>query len=263
MSLSLPVVILSSTHDFLMEGKKKLDFPKFKWDGKSPIEFAIRDYLSRKLKVNLACLLGCDNAQNPLYIALIDEPDFETPKGMSWISPEDIFSQLDLDSKEDKKEKFEISDLDLLKRTYSSYVSSVLNDYDIGHRFSVWSLGESELDSSVLAAMVASGKKTASTSLLVEYTQGDVKLPKVGALSVIVDWSGRVVCVIRTTDVKIDSFDRVDESHAQMEMLGDGSLSYWQDVYWELFDQISKEHNLEADEKMDVVCERFEVLHRF
>ena len=96
--------------------------------------------------------------------------------------------------------------------------------------------------------------------LLVEYTKGDVTLPKADNESVIIDWSGRVICTIRTVDVKIVPFKDVDDSHAK-EMVGDGSLTYWQDVYWDLFDQVCKGFGDEADEEMDVVCESLRSLN--
>ena len=124
-------------------------------------------------------------------------------------------------------------------------------------------MGENELDSSILGLLVANGKKSASSSLLVEFTKGEVTLPKVDNQSVIIDWSGRVLCLIRTVDVKILPFKEVGESHAAKEMLGDGTLEYWQDVYWDLFGQVCENYGDEADEEMDVVCESFEVIKSF
>ena len=63
--------------------------------------------------------------------------------------------------------------------------------------------------------------------------------------------------------LEILPFKDVGDAHAAKEMVGDGSLEYWQDVYWDLFDQVYKGFGDEADEEMDVVCESFEVIKSF
>ncbi|MDB2447079.1 ASCH domain-containing protein [bacterium] len=241
------IIVLSSSHDVLVVDRKEMTLPSFQVTGSQPIELDLRDFLTKKLSASLVCVLGVfvdDHVDYP--VVLIDDSDFDLPKKTWWI-PVDKFLGKSPES-------------DLFKKVY---FNTVLGGHKLEGNFSVWPMGENELDASILGLMVANGRKMASSSLLVEYTKGEVTLPKKDNESVIIDWSGRVICTIRTTDVKIVPFNKVDDSHAANEMIGDGSLAYWQDVYWDLFDQVYKGFGDEADEEMDVVCESFEVTKSF
>jgi uncharacterized protein YhfF len=242
------IIVLSNSHDVLVVDRKKMGITEFQLDQSQPIEINIRDFLIKKLNASLVSILGVYKSANGVEtpVVLVDDSDFELPKKTWWIPTDKFLSTSD--------------DAGLFKE---AYFSSVLKGESLAGNFSVWPMGENELDASILGLLVANGKKSASSSLLVEYTKGDVTLPKKDNESVIVDWSGRVICTIRTTDVKINPFSKVDDSHAAKEMLGDGSLEYWQDVYWDLFSQVCKGFGDEADEEMDVVCESFEVIKSY
>lgn len=241
------VVILSNSHDVLVEDKHKLGLFSFINDEAQALEINLRDFLIKKLRVSLVSIIGIHDASGEqIPVVLIDEGDIELPKKAVW-APVDKFISGSIDRAE----------------FLDAYFQCVLKNQRLNGCFSVWPMGENELDASILGVMVANGKKQATSSLLLEYTKGDVLLPKKGNESVIVDWSGRVLCTIRTTNVRIVGFKNVDESHSAMEMLGDGSVEYWQDVYWDLFSEVCKGNNVEPDDEMDVVCESFEVIHSF
>ena len=241
------VIILSSSHDVLVTDKKSMELPSFKIQNDSALEINVRDFLVKKMKASLVCVLGVFlDGETEIPVILIDDSDYELPKKTWWVTTEKFLAGS--------------SEADLFRKSYSS---AVLKGCKVDGNFSVWPMGENELDASILGSLVARGKKQATSSLLVEYTKGDVTLPKVDNQSVIIDWSGRVMCVIRTVEVKILPFKDVGDAHAAKEMVGDGSLEYWQDVYWDLFDQVYKGFGDEADEEMDVVCESFEVIKSF
>ncbi len=65
-----------------------------------------------------------------------------------------------------------------------------------------------------LAALVKSGIKTATCSALILYELENEPIPKQGDYSVIIDSADNAVCIIRTTNVYIESFDCVSEEHA-------------------------------------------------
>ena len=60
-------------------------------------------------------------------------------------------------------------------------------------------------------------------------------IPKPGDLSVVTLFSGRPVCVIETTEVKVVAFCDVDADFASSEGEGDGSLAYWRRVHTDYF----------------------------
>lgn len=112
-----------------------------------------------------------------------------------------------------------------------------------------------------LAKLVLSGKKTATSSALALYEKKNEPIPKIGDYSVILDSAGNAVCIIRTTRVYIEAFDRVSEEHAFKEGEGDRSLDYWRKVHNEFFtDELNAEH-MEFDEGIKVICEEFELVY--
>lgn len=112
-----------------------------------------------------------------------------------------------------------------------------------------------------LAALVKSGIKTATCSALILYKLENEPIPKQGDYSVILDSADNAVCIIRTTKVYIESFDCVSEEHAFLEGEGDRSLEYWRRVHIDFFTEEFGARNLVFDEKINLVCEEFEVVY--
>ena len=111
-----------------------------------------------------------------------------------------------------------------------------------------------------LAKLVMQGVKTATCSALALYEYENEEIPKVGDYSVILDSDGQAVCIIRTTKIYIETFDQVSERHAYLEGEGDRSLEYWRQVHEEFFTEELKTIQQNFDAKMELVCEKFEVV---
>ena len=124
-------------------------------------------------------------------------------------------------------------------------------------RYEAWSFGD---DADRLAELVKKGIKTATCSALVFYKAEDEELPQAGEYSIILDSAENAVCIIRTTDVYITTFDAVSKEHAYKEGEGDRSLEYWRKVHKKFFDEELKTINQQFDEKLELVCEEFEVV---
>ncbi|MBQ6477842.1 MAG: ASCH domain-containing protein [Erysipelotrichaceae bacterium] len=112
-----------------------------------------------------------------------------------------------------------------------------------------------------LAELTRKGIKTATCSALVLYEQEGEEIPKEGDYSVILNARQEAVCIIRTTKVYIESFDKVSTEHAFKEGEGDRSLIYWREVHREFFTDELESVNMTFDEKMKLVCEEFEVVY--
>lgn len=110
-----------------------------------------------------------------------------------------------------------------------------------------------------LAELVATGKKTATSSLLASYKDENIALPKVGNRSYVMNSNKEPVCVIEITSVEIIPFTQVDEAFARAEGEGDLTLAYWRDEHRRFFKEIYPQFH----EEMEVVCERFKVLWVF
>ena len=82
-----------------------------------------------------------------------------------------------------------------------------------------------------MAELTIKGDKRATTSLHYLYEIEKEEVPKVGELSIITDFDGNAKCIIKTTDVKVLPFSKVDEKFAYTEGEGDKSLEYWRRVH--------------------------------
>ena len=112
-----------------------------------------------------------------------------------------------------------------------------------------------------LARLVASGIKTATCSSLELMRYEGETIPKIGDHSVILNSAGDAVCIIRTTWVYVETFERVTEEHAFKEGEGDKSLDYWRRIHREFFTEELGAVGLPFDEGSELVCEEFQVVY--
>ncbi len=123
--------------------------------------------------------------------------------------------------------------------------------------YDTWMFGERPDE---LAALVAGGEKTATSSLYLSYEMSGEALPQVPEYSVLLDSRKDPVCMIRTTEVSVLPFCEVGEEYAAKEGEGDKSLAYWRDVHREFFEREMQSYNKAFDMQTRVVCEEFEVV---
>jgi len=123
-----------------------------------------------------------------------------------------------------------------------------------------WAFGDDRVTADELLGLVLDGEKTATASAAEDYVGDDNPLPEPGALSIVLDGSGRPRALIGTTDVTVVPFDRVDDAHAAAEGEGDGSLEQWRAEHERFFtDHDPLGRGFRRD--MPVVLERFQLLH--
>ncbi|WP_067182179.1 ASCH domain-containing protein [Microtetraspora niveoalba] len=108
-----------------------------------------------------------------------------------------------------------------------------------------------------LNALVLAGKKTATTSLLVEdYTREAEGLEYPGERLALLDDEGRSVAVIEVTGVAVTPFVDVPWEHAEAEGEGDASLEEWRDVHRRFWSRVGTP----VDDRTLVVCLAFRVV---
>jgi uncharacterized protein YhfF len=78
-----------------------------------------------------------------------------------------------------------------------------------------------------LVSAILDGRKTSTTSLVVQYELNDEPLPVVGERGVVVDSSGRPVCITEVTEVRVVPLGTVDAAHAIDEGEGYQAVSDW------------------------------------
>ena len=86
-------------------------------------------------------------------------------------------------------------------------------------------------------------------------------MPKIGDYSVILNSRGDAVCIIMTTRVYVETFERVTEEHAFKEGEGDRSLDYWRRIHKEFFTEELDVLGLPFNEGSELVCEEFMVAY--
>ena len=129
----------------------------------------------------------------------------------------------------------------------------------IGHTYyEAWAFGD---EADELAALVVSGRKTATASAFPLYELEQESLPQEGEYSVILDSRDQAVCVIRTERVYLAPFREVGPEQARREGEGDLSLAYWREVHERFFRQEMAAAGLGFDENMPVVCEEFSCVY--
>lgn len=144
---------------------------------------------------------------------------------------------------------------------WQAYLRSIGEDPSTRDKtYTAWHFCDNEADANALAELVKTGQKRATASSLPVYEQEKQAIPKVGDLSVILDWAGRAQCVIQTTRVEITPFCDVSAEFAWMEGEGDRSLAYWRRGHQHFFSRELEALGLAFDERMPVVCEHFEVV---
>ena len=123
----------------------------------------------------------------------------------------------------------------------------------------VWSFGDDARLADELLELVLSGRKTGTSTALVEIEDEGVPVPAVGDVSIVVDSAGDPRALLRTTQVEVVPFDQVGAEHAAAEGEDDLSLASWRrehEVYWR---RVLGDARFSPD--MPVVTERFELVY--
>lgn len=114
----------------------------------------------------------------------------------------------------------------------------------------------------LLAHLVVTGEKTATTSAYPLYELENEPLSKVGSYSVVLDSKNNAVCIIQTKKVTVVPFCDVSSEHAHKEGEGDKTLDFWREVHEKVFTQWLNECGLKFTKDTKVVCEEFSVVYK-
>ncbi len=123
-----------------------------------------------------------------------------------------------------------------------------------------WHFCDNEADANECAQLVLSGTKRATSPSLWFFQSSGEALPNVGDLNIVTDWSGRAVCIIRTTKVQIIPLNEISESHARIEGEGDGTLGWWYKAHWDYYHHELQGTGYKPEPDMPVVFQEFECI---
>jgi uncharacterized protein YhfF len=125
-----------------------------------------------------------------------------------------------------------------------------------------FTFGDSPALADELAALVAAGRKRATTSLPAEFTAEGLQLPRAGDLSIVTLADGTPVAVIEIIEVRAVPFRDVDAAFAAVEGEGDGTLAFWRRAHREYFARVAAALGCGFDETTVVLCQPFRVVWR-
>ena len=151
---------------------------------------------------------------------------------------------------------------DVLKKYREQFVASVPPDAGKAYRFvEPVAFGFTPQDATEIAQLVLKGVKTATGSPLWSYEADRKELPRTGDLWIVIDGNSRPVCITRTTNVEILSFDEIGEDYARWGGEGDCSLQSWRPMYWKYIELECKRIGRDPSVKAPLVMERFGVVY--
>jgi uncharacterized protein YhfF len=115
-----------------------------------------------------------------------------------------------------------------------------------------------------LVAAIASGAKTSTSSLLIQYAADDEELPVVGSRGAVVDSDARPVLVVETTAVEVARLADVPLAHAVDEGEGFTTVAAWRaghEAFWTSPEVVTElPDGFVLDDDTAVVLERFRVV---
>jgi len=122
--------------------------------------------------------------------------------------------------------------------------------------------GDSPEMADELGKLIAAGTKTATCSVVWEWEAEGESPPETGAITIVLDGSGRPLCIVETVEVTVRKYNEVDADFARAEGEGDLSLEYWRDAHRWFFSRTLPKVGREFSEDMPLVCERFRVIYK-
>lgn len=149
-----------------------------------------------------------------------------------------------------------------IERYWNAYLDSIpLGENRPCRYVESFSFGFTPADALEIAALVLSGTKTATGSVLQSYEADKKRLPIAGDHWIVIVDRDIPVCIIETTQVRIMPFDEVSEDYAWEGGEGDRSLATWREIYWEYITREYQRIGLEPNAKAPLVMERFRVVY--
>jgi uncharacterized protein YhfF len=122
------------------------------------------------------------------------------------------------------------------------------------------SIGDTPVAADEGAAAILSGDKTATSSARWQYPDG--RIPFVGALSVLLDGSGRARAIVETVRVEIIPFGSVERDFAHAYGEGARTLDWWRSEVGAWYRAAAARHGDDFSDETPIICEWIAVARR-
>jgi uncharacterized protein YhfF len=121
--------------------------------------------------------------------------------------------------------------------------------------------GEAEL-ADELADLVERGIKTATSSLLRYYQEGNHPIERAGDCCIVLTSTGRPCCVSEMTEIRTIQFGEVDAAFAADYGEGERTLPWWREHLGDYYARHCAAKGWSFGEETPMVCKRFRVVFR-
>jgi uncharacterized protein YhfF len=126
--------------------------------------------------------------------------------------------------------------------------------------YTVERFGDSPRLADELLALVMAGTKRATSSLLREFIAEGTPLPRIGDHWIVCDGAGEPRVVLRTTELRLGTFDSVEESFAHAEGEDDRTRESWMREHRRYWQRRCAALGAEWTENDEILFERFTVV---
>jgi aminoglycoside phosphotransferase (APT) family kinase protein/uncharacterized protein YhfF len=155
--------------------------------------------------------------------------------------------------------RYQVTPNQSIARLWELYLESLDDRADAESRgYQAWYFCDNARDADDCGRLVVAGKKRATASALWTYELERQPLPQVGDYSIVTDWEGQALCVIRTNSLETVPFSEVTPEFAATEGEGDGSLEWWRRAHWEFYSRELAAWGREPEPEMPILCEIFD-----
>ncbi|GGE88975.1 RNA-binding protein [Mycetocola zhadangensis] len=126
--------------------------------------------------------------------------------------------------------------------------------------YTIEAFGDSAELADALLGQVLHGSKRATSELTEAFLADGDPLPRVGSHWVVCDGAGRPRIIVRSTELRIETFDTVDAAFAFDEGEGDRSLESWRREHRRFWERTCAARGAIFSERDEIVLERFRVV---
>jgi len=126
--------------------------------------------------------------------------------------------------------------------------------------YTVESFGDSPRLADALLREVTHGAKRATAELATAYHADGDQLPRIGSHWIACDGRGHPAIIMRSTELRLATFDEVDEAFAYDEGEDDRTLASWRREHRRYWERTCAARGVEWSEDDEIVLERFRVV---
>lgn len=151
---------------------------------------------------------------------------------------------------------------DLIEAFWQKYLQTLPENERAQSYFEATAWGNSPELADTIAALIVSGTKTTTSSLLWAQHKHQWVVEQPGDKSIVLDSQGTPVCIIETNQVFIKPFNEVDAEFVYNYGEGDRTMQFWDHNMWAYYKQECEELGKTADSTMPMICHVFKMIFK-